>query len=281
MSSPSEFKAYLSILGWPSGYAFDDRVEALVASVGMEHEKAVLEAKVDPPTVVGMVDSIISDEILRVLHKLGVLAVAIDEDVMSLYPVPEPVKRVVRFPDTHPTSFATDDNDEPAWTFTTDDIRLVVSGTARYTETNVDVERRSLGHYRFGSAASNMASQLTSGVRKTTTERTRTKEMLDIHLSIDGKPRLLRLTGQRTLIRSLEDADDRPSLLAPPDPIELLEPYIPGVRIDRGFAELNPPERIRLKSGGSRHSSKKRTPEAFGFYSVWLAMVERALRGED
>jgi hypothetical protein len=280
MSSNEDHKAYLSILGWPSGFTHEDRAEALATAAGIEYEKAALEAKADPPTVVGMVDSIISDEILRALHDLGVLAVAIDEDAMLQFPEPEPVKRVVRFPDTHPTSFATDDNDEPAWTFTTDDIRLVVFGTARYIETNVDVERRSLGHYRFGSAASNMASQLTSGVRKTTTERTRTREMMDIHLVMDGKPRLLRLKGQRTLIRSLEDSDERPSLLAPPDPIELLEPYLDGTRIDRGFESFTPPARIRMKSGSGMLSAKKRTPEAFGFYSVWLALVEQTMRGD-
>ncbi len=103
---------------------------------------------------------------------------------------------------------------------------------------------------------------------------------MDTHLVMDGKPRLLRLKGQRTLIRSLEDSDERPSLLAPPDPIELLEPYLDGTRIDRGFESFTPPARTRLKSGSGMLSAKKRTPEAFGFYSVWLALVEQTMRGD-
>jgi len=280
MSSPLESKAFLSILSWPSRFTHHDRVEALVASAGMDPEQANIEAKIEPPTVVATVDAIIADEILRVLHNLGVLALAPSEDEMALYPDPEPIKRVARYPATNPTAFAADDNDEPAWTFTTNDIRLVVSGTARYTEIKTDAKRRSLGHHRFGSAASNMASSLTSGVKITKTERTRTKEIMDIHLFMNGKPRLLRLTGQRTLIRSLEELDDRPSLLAPPDPIELLEPHIPGVRIDRGFQSFHPPAKIRIRSGSSRHGAKKRTPEAFGFYSIWLAINDRMMRGE-
>ncbi len=265
--------SYLSILGWPAGFLLDDRIEALVASIGMDPDQARSEAMMEPPTVVGTVDAIISDEILRVLHNLGVLAVAPSEDELAMYPDPEPIKRIARFPETSPTAFAADDNDEPAWTFTTDDIRLIVSGTARYTETKVSAKRTTMG-------AGNGTSRYSTEVETVRTERIRTKDMLDIHLVMNGKPRLLRLTGQRTLIRSLEDIDDPPSLLNPLDPIGLLKPHIPGVQIDQAFDSFNPPPKIRLKSGGSRHSAKKRTPEAFGFYSVWLATINRMLRGE-
>jgi len=274
MPSDVHHAAYLSILGWPANFSLDNRIEALVASVGMNPEQARSESLIEPPTVVGTVDAIISDEILRVLHNLGVLAVAPSEDELSLYPDPEPIKRVARFPGTNPTAFAADDNDEPAWTFTTDDIRLVVSGTARFSETQSKTQRPIMGHLG-GRQGYNPE------VKIVKTERPRTKEMLDIHLVMNGKPRLLRLTGQRTLIRSLEEIDDRPSLLKPPDPIELLKPHIQGVEIDQAFDSFNPPLKIRIKSGGSRHGAKKHTPEAFGFYSVWLAIVDRLLRGED
>jgi len=274
MPDQQQAKAYLSILGWPAGFSLDDRLEALVASVGMDPDQARSEAMMEPPTVVGTVDAIITDEILRVLHNLGVLAVAPSDDELGSYPDPEPIKRIARFPGTNPTAFAADDNDEPAWTFTTNDIRLVVAGTARLTETRVNAERTTMGHGRGNQ-------RYTSEVRTVRTERNRTKDMLDIHLVMNGKPRLLRLTGQRTLIRSLENIDDRPSLLTPPDAIEILKPHIPGVQIDQAFDSFNPPQKIRLKSGSSRHGAKKRTPEAFGFYSVWLATVNRMLQGED
>lgn len=264
--------SYLSILGWPKGFSRQDRVEALVASVGMDPELAVIASGIEPPMVAGKIDSIISDEILRVLHGFGVLALAPGEDEIGLYPEPEPIKRVARFPGSRPTAFAADDNDEPAWTFTSDDIRLIVSGTARFIETRTNIERPTLGTGVHG--------QYNSEARVVRSERTRTKEMLDIHLVMDGKPRLLRLTGQRTLIRSLDEIDDRPSLLDPPDPIDLLKPHVKGVRIDQGFESYIPPPRIRNQYTGGQRSGQVRTPEAFGFYSVWLATIDWMLNGE-
>ena len=264
-------KSYLSIINWPSGMSHQDRVEALVASAGMDPQLAVIAARTQPPMVAGVIDAIISDDILRVLHDLGVLALAPSEELIALYPEPEPIKRVARFPGTSPTAFAADDNDEPAWTFTSDDIRLIVSGTSRYIETRTNIERPTLGtgvHGRYNSEA-----------RVVRSERTRTKEMLDIHLVINGSPRLLRLTGQRTLIRSLDNIDSPPSLLNPPDPIDLLRPHVKGVRIDLGFATHSPPPKIRSRYSKGVNDTEKHTPEAFGFYSAWLATIDHALHG--
>jgi len=265
-------KAFLSILSWPSGLSLQDRVEALVAAAGMDPELAMIAARNKPPMIAGKIDAIIRDEILRVLHDLGALALAPMEDEIALYPEPEPIKRVARFPETTPTAFAADDNDEPAWTFTSDDIRLIVSGTARYIETRVDDQRPTLGH-------GPRNQRYNSEVKVVKSERTRTKEILDLHLEMNGNPRLLRLTGQRTLVRSLDEIDDRPSLLDPPDPIELLEPFVQGVRIDTGFEAFCPLPEIRSRFSGGGNNAKNHTPEAFGFYSAWLATMDHILHG--
>ncbi len=268
----SEPQAFLSILSWPSGFTLQNRAEALVASAGMDPDLAIIAAKNETPMIAGKIDAIIRDEILRVLHDLGVLALAPMEDEIALYPEPEPIKRVVRFPGTTPAAFAADDNDEPAWTFTSDDIRLIVSGTARYIETRVDAKRPTLG-------GRPRDDRYASEVKIVKSQRTRTKEILDIHLEMKGSPRLLRLTGQRTLVRSLDEIDDRPSLLDPPDPIGLLKPFVQGARIDTGFHAFSPLPEIRSRFSGGGNAAKNHSPEVFGFYSAWLATMDHILHG--
>lgn len=272
MSSSAQSMSYLSILSWPSGWTHDDRVEALVASAGLGYDHANTEAQFEPPIVLGAIDTIISDEVLRVLHNRGVLALATPLDEFHSYPDPEPIKRIARFPETSPTAFAADDNDEPAWTFTSDHLKLIVAGQVRSVETRTEGQGAMYGARTSGKGSYREA-------RMIKIDRVDIEDVLDLHLEMNGKPRLLRLTGQRTLIRSVEEIDSPPSLLNPPDPIKLIEPFIDGKRIDQSFDSFTPPPRIRLLEGSKKLGIKYRTPEAFGFYSIWLAVVNRALRG--
>jgi len=267
-------KAYLTILGWPARCTHDDRVEALVASAGMDIETAILEARAEPPTIAGLIDDVLRGDILSVLHDRGVLAVAPSERELALYPRPEPVKRVLRFPGTSPAAFVTDDNDEPAWTFTADDLRLIVFGRTRATTTEVRATGTSMRmNMRYGAAVQNPEDQVT---RTTTTE---SDEYLDLHLVRENTPRLLRLKGMRTLIRTLEDATEKPSLLDPPDPIELIEPHAPGVPIDRAFETFRPPGFAGMSALAKGRGAARLSPGAFAFYSVWRALTVRSLRG--
>ncbi|MBL4808959.1 MAG: hypothetical protein JKY43_02745, partial [Phycisphaerales bacterium] len=174
-------------------------------------------------------------------------------------------------PTPTPTVFAVDDNDEPAWTFTSQDIRMVVAGTIQSSSTTIKAHRP-IGGIR-------KAGRRIPEPRIVKTHQLQTNEILDLHLWTDGKPRLLRLTGQRTLIQSLQDTDQRPSLLNPPDPIELLAPHIQGVRIDQGFSTFTPPPNIRIKGEGSRAHNTKRSTKSFEFYSVWIALLNQMLHG--
>lgn len=264
--------SYLSILAWPSGWSHDDRVESLVASVGMDYDQAVAEAQHQSPCVVGMIETDLSKEILRVLHDRGVFALAIPHHEIHAYPHPEPIKRIARFPDSSPTAFAADDNDEPAWTFTTNDIKLVVAGKVRSIRSRTETQE--LLYNPGPQGASSMTPR-----RKIQVDRMEIDDILDVHLVLNGQPRFLRLTGQRTLIRSLDDIDNKPSLLNPPDPIELLQPYLGGQSIDQGFESFTPPMRIRMVENSKKLGIKHRTHESFAFYSVWRAAVDRALRG--
>jgi len=270
----NEDRAYLTILGWPASFTHEDKVEALVASAGIDPRTAAYEARIPPPTIPCVVDTIVRDDILSVLHERGVLAVAPSEREFRDYPDPEPVKRVLRFPRTRPAAFVTDDNDEPAWTFTSDDIRLIVHGRTRSTRTEVRASGTTLRmNARYGAAAQNPEEY----VRRT--QSIESEQYLDLHLLREGSPRLLRLKGRRTLIRTLEEATEKPSLLNPPDPIELIEPHTPGVPIDRAFESFNPPEFIRVRAASKRQGTRRLSPEAFAFYSVWRALTDRTLRG--
>ncbi|MBO6512635.1 MAG: hypothetical protein JJ974_01550 [Phycisphaerales bacterium] len=263
--------SYLSILAWPSGWSHDDRVESLVASVGMDYDLAIAEAEHQSPSVVCMIETDLSKEILRVLHDRGVFALAIPHAEIHRYPDPEPIKRIARFPATSPTAFAADDNDEPAWTFTTDNIRLVVFGRVRSVRSRSETQGVPYSPGPHG--ASRMQPR-----RRIRIDRMEVDEILDLHLVQNNSPRLIRLTGQRTLIRSLDEIDQKPSLLNPPDPVELLEPYLDGLGIDQDFESFTPPRRIRLEEDSSKLGIKHRTLESFAFYSVWRAAVNRALR---
>ncbi len=275
INTPPNNSSYLSILAWPSGWSRDDRVESLVASIGMDYDQACVEAEHQTPSVVGMIETDLSKEILSVLHDRGVFALAIPHAEIHQYPDPEPIKRIARFPNsfpTSPTAFAADDNDEPAWTFTTDDIKLVVAGKVRSIQSWTETQEA-----RFKPRPARMPSRRSP--RQIKVDRMEMEDILDLHLVLNQQPRFLRLTGQRALIRSLDEIDQKPSLLNPPDPIELLEPYLGGQTIDQGFESFTPPLRIRMGTDSKKLGIKYRTLESFAFYSVWRAAVNRALRG--
>lgn len=266
--------AYLSVIAWPTALSPDQRTEALIAAAALDLHEARLAAQRPVPTIAAEVDALIADDILRVLHEHGILAVAPTDDELLLDAAkPEPVTRIVRFPKPDPaapTVFAVDDNDEPAWTFSAADIRLALFARVHDPRRVVTARRSQLR------SADGHAEPPTI-IKKT---QFSTTELLDLHLTHDNRPRLLRLKGMRTHIRALDESDARPSLLTPDDPVTLLEPHLaPPQRIDTSFDQFHPPRRLRMRAATTGSQRALRTPESFTFYSAWRLHLHNALHG--
>jgi len=260
--------AYLSIIAWPSHLTPPQRTEALIAAAALDPREATLAAQRPTPTIAAEIDALIADEILRVLHDHGILALAPTDDELLLDRAkPEPVTRVLRFPNTAPTTFAVDDNDEPAWTFSAEDIRLILFA-------RVNDPRKVVTSRRPISTNADNPEPPTI-IKKTSFSPL---ELLDIHITHNNTPRHLRLKGMRTLIRALDESDARPSLLNPENPIDLLTPHLlPHQSIDTSFKDFHPPRRMRMRAADTGSRRALHTPESFAFYSTWRLYLHNAL----
>lgn len=282
-------RAYLSILGWPRGFAEDRRVEALVAGAGMDPYLAGQMARRPTPAIVHMFDAVVRDEVLAALHAMGVLALAPTRLEMRAYPEPILAREVERFPNTEPPSFAVQTRDGGAWTFTAPDVRLVVTGTVRQVG---KVMRHKAGGpnctaaWMAGGAegvviagAIGAMSDAPGGWGANTTRNARAVPMIDLHVSHGGRIALVRLVGPTTRPGLIGEERGRPSLLDKSDPVEAWRALLPGVAFETGFDAFNTPSDVEQMAASAGQGSSRLNPIAFHFFSLWSAMIDRGVRG--
>jgi len=277
--------AYLSVLSWPEGFTDDRKIEALVMAAALDPHQAKLSIRRSTPSVIASIEAEDAPEILRVLHKMGVLALAPSLAQFADYPQPESPSSVELFPEKDLGAFAVRTRDGGAWTFQAPELRMVVFGKARAITTHVRSEPSSGGSYiavaGFGAAVV-AASEGQSGLRY---ERNMSVQpVLDLHIHQHTPqgvvPRLVRLTGGRTRIGLIGDGDPRPSLLKQSDPIADLRAHAPDARYELGFDRFSPPADARYRSCfGGGTGSHRLSGESFHFFSVWSALLDRMLRG--
>lgn len=278
-------RAYLTILGWPDRLTQADRVEALVASAAMDPFMAGQVARRPTPGIVHHFDAAVRDEVLKVLHGLGVLALAPTLGEMMAYPAPEPVQWISRFTGMPPAMFAATGRDGGAWTFRAEDVRLVVVGKVRVAG-KLQVHRDDGPDYQAtfmvggieGVALRAVAESTddSGGWGAGTTRNSRAVDMVDLHLTVNGNIRLVRLSGPATRVGLVGEERGRPSLLETRQASDMWRELLPDAPMDTGFDQFNPPPDVEAKGG---KGAARLNPVAFAFYSVWVAMLDRAVRG--
>jgi hypothetical protein len=287
---PSD-RAYLSILSWPERFTHADRVESLVLAGGMDPYDAGQMARRAAPKIVQMFDAVQRDDVLGVLHQRGVLALAPTRTEMGTHPAPESPGFVTRFSGSPPRGFAVHTRDGGAWTFRPEDVRLVVAGKVRTVGRvkrhadpfgpgfTVDESRGAFANTVDLGVQLNDALDEPGGWGSNTTRNTRAVETIDLHMVVDGRVRVLRLAGGSTRIRLDTEPDKRPSLIDEHKPVEDLKGWIPDAVFDEWFPNFNTPGDVEAVAARAGQSSSRLNPVAFDFYSVWTAMLDRALRG--
>ena len=277
--------AYISVLAWPERFSHRDRVEALVRAGGMDPFDAGQAARRPTPAVVQVCDALIGDDVLGVLHGLGVLAVAPRRSQIEAYPAAVRPRAMTRFAGDPPAGFAVQTRDGGAWTFRRGDVRLVVLGRVR-THGRVtrhkpapELPRTGMSRHAMSvSVARIMQDPGPGGWGSNTTRNARAVETIDFHLLVRGRPRLVRLSGPSTHIRPNTEGPGRPCLFAGRTCADELVAMLPGVRIDSGFGDFGPPADIVGRAQAAGQTSRL-NPVVFGFYSAWAALADMKVRG--
>ncbi|MBL4590509.1 MAG: hypothetical protein JKY96_00975 [Phycisphaerales bacterium] len=277
--------AYLSVLSWPAGFTDDQKIEALVMAAALDPHQARMATHRSTPGVICSIDTIIAKEVLRVLHKLGILALAPTQNQLDNYPKAELPANVEVFPEKELGAFAVRTRDGGAWTFQAPELKMVVFGKARTTTTSIRSEPTMGSSYAAMAPAGAAAGAAMRGDMRHIKQdhRLSVKPMLDLHidhLTDNGiKRRLVRLVGGRTRIGLIGDGDPRPSLLDDNTPVDDLRELAPDTRYDLGFANFTPPPDAQYRSLHGGDGTSRLSADAFMFYSPWTAIMDTMLHG--
>lgn len=281
-------RAYLSILGWPGDFDEARRVEALVGGAGMDPYLAGQMARREPPAIVHQFDGVVREDVVNALHAMGVLALAPSRSEIRAYPEPVVPQELERFPND-PGAFAVRTRDGGAWTFRSEDVRLVVAGRVRqvgqvrhHKEGGRGTAGAYLGTGIDGVVASSVLRAMNdapTGWGSGTTRNTRAVDVIDLHAVVQGRPTLVRLTGPNTRVGVIGEERKRPSLLDEHRRVEDLRALMPGVAFDLGFENFNPPTDVEQQADAAGQGSSRLNPVAFHFYSVWSALLDRQVHG--
>jgi hypothetical protein len=276
--------AYLSVLSWPDGFTEAQKIEALVMAAALDLHQAKLATRRSTPGVICSIDTIIANDVLRVLHELGILALAPTQTQFARYPEPEQPNSVEAFPEKELAAFAVRTRDGGAWTFQAPELKMVVFGRARNSTTRINSSTSSGSSYASFGTSGIVAEIATSGDDAPKYDRSMSvKPMLDLHIEQSTpsgiKPRLIRLIGGRTRIGLIGDGDPRPSLLEKSDPIKKLRELAPDARYELGFDSFSPPVDTQYRAIHGGCGSHRLSMEAFSFYSVWVALMNEMMNG--
>ncbi len=266
--------AYLTVISWPSSFGEDERVATLVECAGMAPYQARLASRRNTPGIVRQLDAGYRDRVLRAMHDRGVLSIAPTQDELDAYPEGESALSVQQFPDADPPRFVVEPRQGEPWTFTSDQVWLVIVGRLRATSVSIEEPDRPKLHAR--TLESSVIHAATDDHRAYATRKIRIQPVIDLHVRSVHAPRLVRLIGPRTRIGIVGDTSRR-SLLDDTKPIELIEAIMPGARIDREFLDFDPPPRLRSRATRHGGDSNIEKLEFWSFYSAWVGLMRSAM----
>jgi len=268
-----ELRAFLTVISWPTHFTENERVRALVECVGMDAYQAKLASRRNTPGIMREIDAQFRAPVLAALHARGVLSIAPIQLEIDSYPESDAVESIEQFPGANPPRFVVAPRLGEPWSFTSNQVWLVVSGRLRTTD--VEIKSTDPGGLKFKSAQSEIFRHMTEGGAYAN-RKTKVRAVIDLHLRSDHGPRLVRLIGPSTRIGIVGDTN-RPSLLDQTNPIDLIEALMPKARIDREFLDFDPPPSLRKKASRLGGDSNIEKLEFVSFYSAWVALIREAM----
>jgi len=269
--------AYLTVISWPSGFDESKRVESLVECTGMDIYQAKLASRRNTPGVMKTIDAQMRHHVLAAMHARGILCIAPTQDEIDAYPEPIHALGIEQFPDADPPRFVIRTVSQTPWTFTPDQVKLVVWG--RLKSTNAVLKPGQSSGMRMAAIAPEVALiKAMSSEGAYISKNIKVKEIMDLHIETDEGPQLVRLIGPRTRIGIVGD-DSRPSLLDQTRPIDMVEALMPDALIDAEFHDFDPPGALRKASKKNNPSGSSATIECWAFYSPWIGLIKQAMYG--
>ncbi|MDF1809085.1 MAG: hypothetical protein P1U42_05255 [Phycisphaerales bacterium] len=270
-------KAFLTVISWPSNFDEDARVDALVSCAGMDLYQAKLASRRNTPGIMLTIDASVRKHVVNALHDRSVLCIAPTSEQIQSYPEPIHALGIDQFPDSDPPRFVIKTTNETPWTFTSEQVKLVVWGRLKSTSSKIKGEDRSGMQMSVISpevAIFNAATQQGAYISK----NIKVKEIVDFHIMTDDGIKLVRLIGPRTRIGIMGD-DSPPSLLDNSLSIDLIEVLMPYAYIDREFHDFDPPSSVRAHSRKHNSTTSSATIQCWMFYSPWIALIREAVGG--
>lgn len=268
--------AYLTVISWPGGWGEPERVDALVEGAGMDLYQARLAARRNTPGIMRVVDAGMRGHVVAALQNRGVLCLAPTHGEVAGYPVAEVARGVEQFPDADPARFVTSTMRGQSWTFTAEQVRLIVWG--RLKASSVTIHENRLPRITTTMHPEIAIGHVLAGDGAYSSKRIRVQEIIDLHVDTESGLRLLRLIGARTRVGIVGD-DGRPPLPDGTRPLELMEALMPDARVDRAFHDFDPPHTLRKASRKAGHGASDMTMGYWSFYSPWVGLMDQALYG--
>ena len=271
----NEERAFLTVIAWPGGFGEQERAATLVECAGMDPYQAKLASRRNTPGIVRELDARFHDRVLHAMHDRGVLSIAPTQSEIDAYPEGELMLSIEQFPDADPARFVVMPREGEAWTFTSEQVWLVVAGRLRTTKVTIEEpENQSSGYYGVEADIVRRASEGPARASK----QIRVQPAIDLHVRTERGPRVARLIGVRTRVGIVGDAN-RPSLLDNTPPLDMIEALMPHARVDREFLDFDPPSTLRKRVNKRGGDSNIEKPEYFAFYSAWIALIMSSLYG--
>ena len=266
-------RAYLSVISWPDHFDESARVSALVECSAMDPYLARLASRRNLPGVMCVIDASVRPHILNALHARGIMCIAPTHTELNQYPQAQNAIGVDQFPDADPPSFVVENPNNQHWTFDATQVRLIIAGHIKSTTTRI---RSNPSIARSAFAAEQVVINSLSGDGVQVSRNTTVTQLLDLHVMSKSGLQLVRLVGPRTRIGIVGD-ESRPSLLDDSRPVEMASILMPGVMVDTGFGEFDPPGDVRAKALKNGRQSGSLTIDAWAFYSPWVAMIAQSM----
>lgn len=273
---PKPEPAYLTVISWPRGFDESKCVDALVGCAGMDLYQARLASRRNLPGVMTQIDSAVRGHILNAMHSRGILCIAPTHSEIVSYPRAEHALGIQQFPDADPARFVIDSINDSPWTFTADQVRLVVWGRLKSTNAKIQSDG---GPMRMSAISPEIALVKALNSQGAYLSKTiKVKQVMDLHITTSEGLRLVRMIGPHTRIGIVGD-DPRPSLLDDTKPLDLVEVLMPGALVDAEFHDFDPPGTIRRESNKKNASGSSATIECWSFYSPWIGLIKQSMYG--
>lgn len=279
----SERRSFVTVIRWPSGWQQPERVEALVAALGLDPYDAQMAATRATPMPVGILTLEQAKDAARVLREKRVPALAVSSKEIDNLDEPLRAKRLVAPLGGPPGLYMVEPWRGEGRGLSLNQVVLMVRGklVRSKTTTAVDASDPDLAALMIGGVEGMVVShwlndgKTPAGAIQREVRDAGSTEVLDLWLD-DGS--CVRVDGRKfnfdvLVNKGHSDAQNSAALAL------LLAEQAPTAEVDLGFSEFRPPSAFRVPTvtRGTVSVSRDDSP-LFEFYSRWKFIVSSALR---